>query len=361
MYFASAKICDSSYNTLIKGSCMTHTTSTKSAKYIYIYSLAQSAKVSLALLLLAITFFATSQEGLGQPNSSCVPDCLNEPFYEPDPIDINLTPDCIVRVWYSYRTACQPPQHDLQIRSIMLLGPNCSSANIFPLTNLFNSVYKEIIRMNPMNFPPNGIIPNPPGIKCYDQFRVTQASCFAKYVTITPPPNSSEIETIMPCIGTSCCLQRIKICRDINNNVEIIPFDTAITSGIPSCSQAIPYSGFGTASVCQTVCNSFQFVTKFDNDSNKGLIKNTINMEPHKLVTLNNKNFEFEVISPQNITYTIFISDLNGNVLNKTNGNFVEGKNQVKLDLSNFENGKYLISVLANNFLISSYKISLEN
>ncbi len=312
-----------------------------------------SKSIVLLLVLFTVGISAISYQADAQVPQPCTPDCEWTPFGPPQITIIPLPGGCQLNVWWTSRLACNN-WWDFQIVMIETIGSDCW--RWLPLDKLFKTAYYNLIELNPMGFPPAYPVPDPPGVACNPQWRISQATCWTHY----------EIEVVgeyhsvaVPCEGTDCCLQEMRICRysdpPPNGTIQIDPLGDPWS--YDDCSEAILPPEAPPGSECELVCNWYLYAEDYiepndkDLDNRKQIKESNLTITDNILpVSLNSKN---------NGEYVIRISDVYGKTYKEFNGRFQEGKTNLQLDLNELPRGNYVYSIVLNGTQVLSNKIIL--
>jgi hypothetical protein len=187
----------------------------------------------------------------------CKPDCPNSDWQPlaPAPAQQVVVTICgkPITISYRYRIACNT-WYDYYIEGIgagMWDIRDCITNTYGNLNNFMQEVTRQLIILNPANFPPLGN-------GCEDNWRVMKGSCWTVdwvlggvEMPASPPPGLNFPEIAYPCTTTECCLEFYRVC--IENGQRVITQSGIIPPADPNCQgRYIP----GSTWRCQPVCGS---------------------------------------------------------------------------------------------------------
>lgn len=281
----------------------------------------------------------------------CNPDCFETPFPIPGfYAEYDMTPlDCKLKIWYTYRHACNY-YYDVQILKIVTEGSQCWA--YMPLEKLFKTAYYRLIKENPMGYPPmcEG---DKDVFLCNEQWRISQASCWATYDIDCA---GHQCTVTVPCIGTDCCLQRMRICRDCPEGIiQVDPLGDPWPS--QNCGASSPPPGAPPGTHCNPVCNWFLYsdggiiLPGSEESSKAGNKKGGIEIHSNE--------FPISITSEKEGKYVIHITDAYGNIYIQQSGKLEVGKNKINIKLQDLKEGNYIYSISVDGVLLESDKIIL--
>ncbi len=321
-------------------------------------------KLILSVVFALAMLFVSANIYADEVPDPCVPDCQNDPFVEPPsviyakvPSCSNSTDSCVIKIWFTWRIACNIWQ-DLQILKIQTLtdttnGFTCSGC---PDEALFKAAIASAIQMNPMNFKPN--LPNNPG--CYTIWRVGAASCWTKWDVWNP--EFQDWETIYyPCIG-GCCLSPTTVCRD-SNNVVTITTNGPMIGGSFSCYNATPPDGdfFPAGLNCTGVCNWLVFddytVSKTSTDTEYDYMNSTSELKV--IYNQFNESISIDIFHEAKAEITLEIVDINGNFVLSKDEYIQNGQNHFEYPLNNLASGAYFYKFIIEGMEIYTGKFNV--
>jgi hypothetical protein len=313
----------------------------------------RSFLVTLLVIMLSLTFSSKSLSQVPQP---CNPDCFNTPFPIPGYyISINMAPlNCELHIWYTFRIACGI-WYDVQILKIETVGSDCFVYQ--PFDKLFKTAYYQLIKANPMGFLPVSCSDSTPGTYCNEQWRISQAACWATYDIVVV----GQTHTVTyPCIGTGCCLQRMRICRICSGDIiQIDPLGDPYPSVDCSATQPPPEAPPGT--YCNPVCNWYLY-------KDGGIIKpntgdnNLEQLNSNKastVQTIKDNNLPIVINSKNTGKFIVRITDSYGNNYFEQEGKLEIGKNEVNIKLHDLKSGYYIYNIFIDGNLMTTDKIYL--
>jgi hypothetical protein len=291
--------------------------------------------------------------GAIDPNDSsgnpCTPDCFSTPWEQTQDISYQISNDCVVKVYFTYRNSCPPNGYqDLQILKIETIGCYGKTEK-----EIYKDAVEQLIISNPMNFNPR-----PNQIGCYDTWRIINSSCWLMQFYQNEVGHLKTV--LIPCSTAVCCTERYIVCRDSSDNVTITSLNLSV---IPSNLNCIippeeivlkPYPPV-SSSQCYAACdwlNIFPVDPFFGFKQNSSFEKNNNKFEINgNIININCKdNSKCEI--------KLIISDLLGN--NLEDYLFTIQKPYENLDLQKIiksSSGLYLYKIYIDGELIVTGKI----
>ena len=271
----------------------------------------------------------------------CVPDCEYTPFGPTVYNDFYFDNFCIIRVWYTWRIACDN-YYDVQIVKIQTVNPYC---NEYTNRQLFESAFKKIIQLNRMGYPPayGG---------CNVNWRITTASCWAFWTIIV---FGQELKVMLPCTGTGCCYQPYRVCRDEFGNVTLTPLGNPWPA--VDCIDAIPPSP-PPGLTCFPICDWIYFtqlpgIIK-PNDEGHSPVGNILKVEQMQ----EDETLQLIFQTVKKVNFSVRITDVYGIQLIEKSGVVDDPFDPVNISTSELNSGNYLYNVYIDGILLYSGKLS---
>ena len=206
-------------------------------------------KLILACILVSLSFIINDATGIIENNSStlnaapwmpCEPDCPDDKFEDGGLHTYTFfLGGCEYKVDFYYRYACDT-WCDFNIYRIQLKDSTC--INTYSVDFLMDYATRQVILYSGF-----GTDCMPDSVGCSTYFRVNNAGCMTR-TTPTPYylPETGEVpsyfswQTIFPCEGSVCCFRYFKVCRDIYDNLSVVPHSV---SSAGTCPQTDPTGG----------------------------------------------------------------------------------------------------------------------
>lgn len=311
-------------------------------------------KYVLLVILFSVLFCLKSYAQVPQP---CTPDCESTPFSTPTMTPITLPGGCELHVWWSSRKACNM-YWDVQIVMIETIGADCW--RWLPLSKLFKEAYYNLIKLNPMGYPPKYPVQNPPGIECETQWRISQASCWTNYeIIIVGVPHTVSVQ----CLGTDCCLQQMKICRETNpipyGTITITPLGDPYSDN--DCSYSTLPPGVPPNSICEPICNWYLYHEGgIINPNNEDKSDSQISIRNEFATLINDGLMPISFVTKDKGEYLIRLSDPYGNYHREFQGKYQIGKTDVLVNLIDLPKGNYIYTVILNGAQLMTNKLIIE-
>ncbi len=208
---------------------------------------------SNSVLFCSVLFCSVNVFAQDEP---CKPDCPNSDWQPlaPAPAQQIVVTICgkPITVLYRYRIACNT-WYDYYIEKVgssMFDIRDCITNSYGgSLNDFMQEVTRQLIILNPANFPPTS--------GCENNWRVMKGSCWSVgWVMGTgdmpPAPSGNSFpEEMFPCTTTECCLEFYRVC--IENGARVITQSGIIPPADPNC------QGFYNPNStwrCKPVCGS---------------------------------------------------------------------------------------------------------
>lgn len=288
----------------------------------------------------------------------CIPDCPGDTFriYGPTIFALSGCPGCFVRVTYGARKACGVFQ-DLQILK-MELSPACTTS--CSMDSIFKQTVLGIIDFNAMGF-------DPMSTGCNTTWRIAQGGCWASWTYYKVNPTSGITDTVIvwePCEKTACCLQPMTVCKYTNPKRIVITYGSAY-NGVSNCNDTwLQDKITGWIFPCSPKCdwlnglegshlgiaNPGDSPIPMFKTSNKGDYGVGIS------VTIKDKLLAMMIKNEQSASTEITISNLKGEIVNKTNFKLHSNDNYFNIDLNNYETGTYVYSITIDGIIFQTDK-----
>jgi hypothetical protein len=300
---------------------------------------------SFILVLIFSAYVVSNNVNAQQTPPPCTPDCEATPFFAPPVFnDFYFDNGCIIRVYYTWRHACNT-WYDVQIVRIETLNPLC---NAYSDKQLLDSAFKKVLEFNRMGYPPA------PG-NCDLNWRITTASCWSTWTIIV---TGQEFKVLLPCTGAGCCYQPYQVCRDLANKITITPLGEPWAA--VNCSSAIPPT-YPPGLTCQSICEWLWIddyhpgLIKPNEDGTQNLPASTIQINTYA----NGESLELLVNSVEKGNFTIIIADVYGKSFLKESGVVENSSTPINIDTSKLISGNYIYDVYMNGNLLYSGKLSI--
>lgn len=297
---------------------------------------------SVILILLLSIVLTTNYVKAQDTPPPCVPDCENTPFHPVEQNDFYFDNGCIIRVWYTWRKACDV-YYDIQIVKIETLNPLC---NDYSYKQIFDSAFKKVIELNKMGFPPKRG-------ECDVNWRISAASCWSFWnIIVTGDPHM----IMLPCAGSGCCYQPYQVCRDQQGNITLTPLGSPWPA--VNCDTATPPS-YPPGLTCNPICDwlimeqynpgSLIEPNKKDNQD----MGNAIKIE----IPSNGETLNMLVSTDKKSNFSIKITDVYGIQLIEQNGVVENSITPITVKTSELHNGNYLYNIYIDGVLLYSGKL----
>jgi len=280
---------------------------------------------------------------------------------------------CEMKINYETREKCDGPDgepwQDVHIYKIEIIDStgNTSDCNLSEAEK-YKIALNMTVAINEMDFKPriNGNYPS-----CYDQWRVTKASCWATWTYMVYVNNDTlaptyKTFTITEECETDCCARRIEVCRFSDNSVVIK--DLGILIAQDSCATTTFFTPdvFPNVSIeipCDFTCDyldgqEFSYKTSTPNETGKNIFlkdKNDLFLKYQVEITKDKLNLFIDKTNANNLQ--IIISDVQGKKMQIFESQLNQNSlNTFSLDLSKYNSGAYVYNIIIDGQLFESDK-----
>lgn len=287
----------------------------------------------------------------------CVPDCEESPWVsvEEKKFELKDCPGCVVNVAYTYRKACKIWQ-DLQIARIEFLTEKCSKCDV---ERLYSMIAKAIIKENDMEFEPKKVG------DCSTIWRIANGSCWAEWFYYSENNNHiiDTIRVLEVCLNNICCLQRMKVCRDKENNITITPFGSIITSEV-NCKD-VEYQ-IGNASLnCFPACDWLGKINGSSGNDHFKKVETNLRVDYDNSYGLNT-GIQDNILSvliktPKSCKAEVKVYDVSGKeIINESSEISTGTINTLQVGLGNLQSGNYIFAVIVDGITLKSQKFNIN-